>query len=285
MEILSGVLKRYLNLSLLETILFLLFGVAFYYVLESSPFFWFLNTPNGGRDLNSFPRNIFFIFFWFLIFFVGGKIIISVFKLLSSFRKYNFKSNHWPKEWKYQGNIRLGDEEDSLLVTDSNSGCILKNHYWKNLEINFKCKFPVGCDDQTLGIIFRAKSLSDYLMIQINNKEVKIVPHIRSDGNWETMRLSTYDIDLIFEENVFFDVQLRVFNEKVQLFINGNIQLDWNIPTNTDLKSADTNKRHEDTYVPNINFRNAYGMIGFRAYQGESAVVKNLSVRRIAEFF
>jgi 3-keto-disaccharide hydrolase len=283
MEILNSFLKK-LNLSGLEIFSFIALGLGFLKALHAPALLPYLNSYSQNRDLNTFPYNVFFVFLWLLFFLVGKRLAQGILKFLSSFLKYSFRSDSWPKEWEYQGNIRLGDEENFLLVTDSNSGCILKNHYWKNFEMEFKCKFPTGTDDQTLGIIFRAQSLSDYLMIQINNKVKKIVPHIRTEGKWETMRLSTYDIKTTFRENVVFDVILRVLNEKVELFINGNQQLDWNIPTNSDLNSSNPDKRHSDTIVPRIEFRNSYGKIGFRAYQGESAMIKDLSVKRIPGF-
>lgn len=281
MEILNAILRRYINLSLLEIFLFLSLGVVLYYILSIFSLFVFLNKSSDQSEFSNFIVSIFFILFWFLVFLVGKGVIQDIFKFVSSFKEYNFKSKHWPREWEYQGNIRLGDEHDSLLIIDSNSGCILKNNYWKNLEINFKCKFPAGSDDQTLGIIFRAKSLSDYLMIQINNKMKKIIPHIRMEGGWETTRHTTYDINTVLERNVFFNVKLMILNENVELFINGDRKLDWCIPTHSDLQSVKKIDNLEDVVVPKIDFRKIYGRIGFRAYQGESAVIKKLSIKRI----
>lgn len=282
MEILNAILKRYINFSLLELSLFSLFGLVIYYILQIPSFLPFLDSASGQKDINNFPANAFFIIFWFLLFFLAKKVVDSIFRYIFSFRKYNFRSEDWPSKWEYQGNIRLWEsEENSLYITDSNSGCILNHYYWKNLEISFECMFPETADDQTLGIIFRAKSLSDYLMIQINDKEKQIVPHIRMEGRWETPRQPKYD--LTFEKNVFFNVRLRILNEKVELFINGNSYLDWIIPTNSDIVLVTNESQHRsDTIVPKIDFRKSYGRIGFRAYQGENAVVKNLSVRRIA---
>ncbi len=281
MEILNSVIKRHVNFSLLELFLFSLSGLGLYYIVQISSFLPFLNSASTQKGMSSFPFNVFFILFWFLLFLIAKRVIESIFKFSTSLKKYKFKSNDWPNKWDYQGNIRLWENEDnSLYITDSNSGCILKHHYWKNLEMSFKLMFPQGTDDQTLGIIFRAKSLSDYLMVQINDKSKQIVPHIRMEGNWETTRQVTYN--KIFEKNIFFKVKLKILNEKVELFIEDDKMLDWNIPTNSDLTSGDKdNKRYSDTIVPTIGFRKNYGRIGFRAYQGENAVVKNLSVKRM----
>lgn len=283
MELLNAILKRNINLSLIELLSFLLFGLGFYYIFQNPGVLSFLNTLTQQKDVKDFPVNVFFIISWFLLYSVSRKILSAVFKYLFSFREYKFQTSDWPRKWERQGNIRLWDSLDnSLYITDSNSGCILKHHYWKSLEISFQCMFPPTRDDQTFGIIFRAKSLSDYLMIQINNKEKKIVPHIRVEGRWETTRITTYNIETDFEQNVFYKIILRAVDEKVELFINNSKQLDWIIPTHTDLSSADRSKPYVDTIIPKIDFRTSYGRIGFRAYQGENAVVKNLSVKRIA---
>lgn len=283
MELLNAILKRNINLSLIELLSFVLFGLGFYSIFQNPQVLSFLNSQIQQKDIKDFPANVFFIISWFLLYSVFRKMISVVLKYLLSFRKYSFRTNDWPRKWERQGNIRLWDSlNDSLYITDSNSGCILKYYYWKNLEISFKCMFPPTNDDQTFGIIFRAKSLSDYLMVQINNKEQKIVPHIRVEGRWETMRLSTYGIQTNFEPNVSYEIVLRVINEKVELLIDNTKQLDWIIPTHTDLSSEDRSKPYVDTIIPKIYFRTSYGMIGFRAYQGENVVIKNLSVKRIA---
>ena len=283
MEIINAILKKYINFSLLEIFFFSLFGLGFYYIVQMSSFLPFLNSASQQKDINSFPANAFFLLSWFLLFLIIKRGIEFIYKFFSSFRKYNFKSDDWPKKWEYQGNIRLCEsEEDSLYITDSNSGCILKYHYWKNLEIKFQCKFPEGEDNQILGIIFRAKNLSDFLMVQINNKDKKITPHIRMEGVWETIDGPNINTEL--ERNVFFDVVLKVLNERVELFINNNRELNWFVATNSDIvltKKDDT----ENTIVPNIDFRKIYGRIGFRAYYNEGAIVKNLSVKRIAGIF
>ena len=282
MEFLTGVLKKYVNLSLWEIFLFSLLGLILFQTFQTPTFLSFLHNYSYQKELDSFPFNAFFILIWFLAYFIIKKIIQSIFKYIFSFFSYAFKTKDWPRKWEYQGNIRLADAENSLLVTDSNSGCLLKNHYWKNFELSFDCMFPTNNDDQTLGIAFRAKSLSDYLMIQINGNEKEIVPHIRMEGNWETPRRWTYKLTTTLDRNVFYKVKLNVVNKKVELYMDNNKLLDWNIPTHSDLILAKSTDKHEESFVPRIDFSDSYGRIGFRAYQGECAVIKNLYVKRIA---
>ncbi len=287
MEVLNKILGRYINFSLLELFLFLISGLALYFFFQKPQLI--LGTIGTQQiNLNSSIINIFFIILWFLIYITIKKALVFTVKFLLSFREYEFESHHWPSKWEYQGNIRLGEDKNSLFITDSNSGGILKNYYWKNVNISFDCKFQVG-KDGTLGIIFRAKNLSDYFMIQINNKERRITPHIRISGLWETNEEPTYDPPLTVAR--FYKITLQAVNENVKLFIDGNQTLDWNIPTNSDIKLTkilnrlsmeEDSQKADNSLVPRIDFRNQYGQIGFRSFPGESAIIKNLIVRRIA---
>lgn len=286
MEFINAAIKKYVNFTLFDLILFSLSGLGFYYVFQTPTFLTFLNSSSKQKDISSFPVNVFFLLFWVLLYIFAIKLIEIAYKFFSSFRIYKFKSSDWPRKWDFQGNVRIWKLEKNVLnITDSQSGCILKNHYWKNLELTFQCMFPLGTDDQVFGIIFRAQSLSDYFMIQIhNNSEAikkKIIPHIRMEGNWETTRHSTYDLNLNLIQNDYSEVKLKVLNEKVELSINGVTCLDWIIPTNSDLKSGNKNARFVDTIVPKINFRKSYGRIGFRAAQGEQVVIKGLLIKRL----
>lgn len=238
-------------------------------------------NPYLGVKLDSFPNNVFFILLWILIFLLIKRALSFSIKFLISFKTYKLQDEDFPKEWEYQGNIRLDVDGKSLIIADSNSGCILKNRYWKNLEISFKCIFPEA-DDAILGIIFRARSLADYLMIQINGKMNYINPHIRIEGKWETARLGTYPIAKPIQRNVTYKIKLRVVNRNAELFIDNEKQMDWNIPTNSEISSVLPKENLQDTFVPKIDFRNKYGKIGFRAYQGEQAIISNLRIRRIA---
>lgn len=277
MDFLNQFLKN-ISLSTLKLFLFTLLGLI---AANTLPLVSQIN-PYLRFNLNSFPYTILFILLWILIFLLIKKVLSFSFKFLISFKIYKFDEEDFPKKWDYQGNIRLDTDKKSLIVTDSNSGCILKNHYWKNLEISFKCIFP-EVDDATLGIIFRARSLSDYLMIQINGKENYINPHIRIEGKWETARQGTYPIINPIQRDNPYRIKLRAVNQNVELFINNEKQIDWNIPTNSDISSVKiAEKDLENAFIPEIDFRNEYGRIGFRAYQGEQAIISNLKVRRIA---
>ncbi len=286
MEIVNGVLKKAVNFSILEVSIFFFLGIGFYYLFQQPKFLSFLDFIFHQHDIDRFPLILFFILSWSLLFLIIKKILVALYKFALSFRKYDFNSLDWPDRWEYQGNVRIWEsEKNALYVTDSNSGCILKNHFWKNFEMNFKCKFPNGNDYMILGIIFRAKKLSDYLMVQIHNKDDKkqINPHIRMEGVWELVEGGP-KLNIELEKNIFYDVHLRVFNQRVELFINDDKQLDWFLPTNSDiaLKEHEAKTDRENAIVPKIDFRKKYGRVGFRAYGNEGAIIKDLSIKRLS---
>lgn len=283
MEIVNAILKKYVSFSLLDIFSFSLLGIVIFYFFQKPQFLSLLNLSFSVSDINNFPINLFFVIFWILIFLLLKKIREILAGFLLSFKNYNFKSWMWPYYWEYQGNARLWKEDDTLYVTDTNSGCILKGYYWKNFEMTFSCKFPEGVDNQIIGIIFRAKNLSDYLMVQINNEKNIITPHIRMEGIWETIEGPWSFAHL--ERNKYFKVKLKVLHTIVKLFINDTKILDWVIPSNSDIKLDKKDKDStENSFVPRIDFRTIYGKIGFRAYYDEGAIIKKLFVKRIPSF-
>ena len=187
MEIFNSTLKGYTRFSIKEVVIFALWGLLLFYLSTQPGFTRELSRFFPRQELKDFPSNIFFVLVWFFSYLFFKKMGISIGKYLFSFRRYNFNSKNWPKGWEYQGNVRPWDEENTLYITDSNSGCLLRRHFWKNLEMNFQFKFLNGGDNPILGIILRAKNLSDYLMVQINCPDNKIIPHVRIDGIWETI--------------------------------------------------------------------------------------------------
>jgi hypothetical protein len=275
MELLNAFAKRYTNFSLWELTFFVFFGAFFFYLFKN--LLGFFNQSN--LHIESFPINLFFVIFWILFFLLGRKIINGIYRYFRSFFNYEFVEKHWPHQWEFQGGIRIWPQMDkALYVTDSNSGCLLKNHYWKNFEMTFQCKFPNGTDNQVIGIIFRAKNLSDYLMVQIHHDESQINPHVRMEGIWERIYGNWPVTNLT--RNRLFNVNLKVIDEKVNLSINGTEVLSWFIPTNSDIRTSGTSDT-KDAFVPKIDFRSIYGKVGFRAYENEGAIIKNLKIKRI----
>lgn len=283
MELANDLLKRYFNFSIFNIFLFLLFGFGIYFIFQLP----FINSIFYEHDIDKFPLNLFFILIWFLLFFLIKKAFEGSYKFALSFRRYDFHSSDWPDKWDNQGNNRIYEtEENALYVTDSNSGCILKNYYWKNFEMNFKCKFPLGCDNIIVGIIFRAVKLSDYFMVQINNKgdQKKINPHVRINGVWEMIDGGP-SLNINIERDIYYNFNLKVLNQRVELFIDNSKQLDWFLPTNSEIDLKDsTNDKGKDAFVPRIDFKEEYGRVGFRAYGNEGAIIKDLSIKRLPSF-
>ncbi len=91
-------------------------------------------------------------------------------------------------------------------------------------------------------------------------------------------------MNIRLDKDTFYKVYLKVLNDHVELFIDGTKELDWLIPTNSDIKLHDEKKGFEDTIVPKIDFRKIYGRVGFRAYGNEGAIINELSIKRLPYF-
>ncbi|MFA6190575.1 MAG: hypothetical protein WC711_03685 [Candidatus Staskawiczbacteria bacterium] len=215
-------------------------------------------------------------------------------------------------EWIFQGSLNVIG--DSLELTTSNSGCLIKNFLYKNFSLNCVMKIPNGGRGS---LIFRAKDLENYLMIQFELADTSdngtivydIVPHIRYMGHFETFKIyqPVYPNERHFPTLVKYDkigglpVNLKVQNSVVKLTIGiERKEFYWNIPTHTEQnilsnmisgqQEAQQNKIESLTgridpldgiLVPRIWFRGGYGRIGFRAWGLEKIIISDLKIEPI----
>lgn len=192
-------------------------------------------------------------------------------------------------KWIYQGSLNI---RDSLEITSSNSGCLIRDNFYKDFTLSCKLKIINGGG---VGIIFRAQDLENYLMLQIGlqdeNKEkdikdgqIALTPHIRFLGNFETYNIQNhepfYDTKKAFNSDGE-KIWLSVKNLEVLLKIKEK-EFRWNIPTNTEVNIIQyANQAIYDSHNPKIWFRNHYGKIGFRAFGLERAIISNLRVEKL----
>lgn len=204
-------------------------------------------------------------------------------------------------------------KNDEIFLTNSGSGLLFKKPWLKNFEINFKFNFEKletsfiqGIFDgelkrklhkfNFLGLLFRAQSLEDYFMlsigIQVNeddyeeatNKqqfEALITPHIKLNGNWE--HLGGRPLGTKLKVGGFNSVKCSVNDSRATIEIN-NKTLTWNLPTN--FEKLNKKESYDPTKIPDtksseITFRNSKGMLGFRAYYAERAVIKDIKIKKL----
>lgn len=285
MDYINKISKLHKDISITDLILFTLTGIILVVLLSFNEKKVIEFLVSGDKiTLYSFILNTFFILIWIVLYILFKRLFTYLFRIAISFYPYTFRSANWPSKWLFQGRILLLDnEKDTLCITDSNSGCILKNRYWKNFEMKFKCKFPKDEKNPILGIIFRATNLSDFFMIQINNDDNdsnygrRINPHVRVEGVWEPFVGPTLSQSL--KPGEFFDVLLKVEGFKSELFINDRKELEWILPTNTDVRISSSDSK-DTSYVPKLGFRDIYGMVGFRSYSNEKAIIKSIRIER-----
>ena len=232
---------------------------------------------------------------WFIIFLItkpGFELLINFFRETN----YVFKNEDFQSKWNSTGAISVKDKpECGLLIKDSQSGCLLNSHVWRNFRMNFQMIYlkDLFSDDEkynvrrSVGILFRAQNLENYFMIEIigdDNGDISIKPHIRMFGIWQVIeerKITKADIKNCFRVNLCVKdriLLLKIDNDEYRLIL----------PTNNDfIQSIDSNKKSttEPTITPDIPFKNQYGMIGFRAHPGQGAFIKDLEIKPIFSIY
>lgn len=247
----------------------------------------------------------------FDFFFKGAKALF--------FREFNFAPPINLDDLIFQG--WLEERNKMIRITNSGSGFLFKKLWLKNFTVEFEFNFEkletsavqgIFNEDQGvqiklhrfnyLGFLFRAQSLEDYFMIAMainvniddynrkRNKNVfplTVTPHIRVGGKWEIFGGQQIGRGVNALVNGFNKVRMTVKDAKFLLEIN-NERFEWNLPTNfsneltgdTPQETAKVNLPG-DKNVSRISFRTNYGMIGFRAWKAEHALIKNILVKKV----
>lgn len=169
--------------------------------------------------------------------------------------KFELNKSKLQKEWEFQGNIDI--TKDGLQITNSPSGCLIKNDYWDRLkrkELDFR---------KVLGIIFRAQSFDEYFMI----------------GVWKV------ENHLIFRPHVRLCFKLLTKAEKVCMYIKINSNWEqcfrWYLPLfyKVNLNEGLKNDNTSEFITRKITFMNLPGQFGFRNYGNELATVRSLTIK------
>lgn len=226
--------------------------------------------------------------------------------------------DRFKKEWEFQGDPIFTRE--GIVATNTNSGLLLKpkllwtGWIWENFEATINIDFykqarPIFRElyennkneikerDTTavrykrlLGIIFRARDLENYFLLEVwrIDKFIVIRPHVRIDGNWDAPFLNpdanSYPVN---QEQTKFKLTLKVENDRIALVINDDKKkpLIWILPTHYEINLPQYSKpKQEDlarANVKKIPFRLKGGRFGFRNYGDEAAIVKSLDVKPI----
>ncbi|MBI3290279.1 hypothetical protein HYZ78_02695 [Candidatus Microgenomates bacterium] len=222
--------------------------------------------------------------------------------ILTDFKKghyYKFTSSDWPKKWIFHGAIEVNKKQRLLIVKWSHSGCLLRKYRWKDFRMDFSMQYLSDFTDNSVlfpqrsfGILFGAKDLANYFMIEIVNEgEVfYIKPHVRAYGDWEVIEL--YPIKA-FNLDSFTDISLKVKSSEAFLTINEEMVFTWVLPTHVDFNLREHNIKLKNSAVnaeeysysadviPDITMRGKHGLVGFRAHPGQGVAIKDLQIKRI----
>lgn len=205
------------------------------------------------------------------------------------------KNSDRPDSWKFNGGSRFKTEV--LVINSSRAGCLLENCYWKNFNMSFEVKFEENSiqKQKLFGVIFRAKDLDNYFMMEIGcrpEKDIKAIkPHVRFKGGWEELAMKKIDRFDFSPETVFRKFKLRVIGSTVDLDYEGEEVFSWELPTHVDVNhyesgvSEERNEEKRDMFlyqghVQKIPFRLDYGLVGFRSHWNHApAIIKNLIIK------
>jgi hypothetical protein len=230
--------------------------------------------------------------------------------------KYKADFKKFSKEWDFQGNISLvNNGRGGIQVTNSPSGCLLKNPYWLNsriwrdFEADIEIIFPkisslldewgtngpgIKLNNKSkqfrsvLAIIFRAQSFDDYFMLSVwkIGKDAVFRPHVRVSGDLDIPLGNPENSNVLKGaiKNNKATLKLIVKGDTLHAQIKGSEKsFDWTLPTHykTNLNERTNNTNEISDYITrNIPFRTHAGRFGFRNYGDEIAIVKSLVFKR-----
>lgn len=199
----------------------------------------------------------------------------------------------------WHGDVRVIDSVN-LHVSQSDRGLLFKNVYWKDFVAYFSFKFgepfPVrrnlsGVErkkspkENFLGFIFRAQDLDNYFMLQlgleidkVGKRTIFFRPHVRINGNWEA---TTHRFTTCPYYDDFNKVKCVVKGMKLTLELNDKVLSEWDLPTHSSKKIEGGENTHIFGDSSLITFRDDYGMVGFRASQGENAIIKDIKMVQV----
>ncbi len=196
-----------------------------------------------------------------------------------------------------------GNKEDPSRIFLKNS--LDKQFFGKNtIEI-----FDYGTKENVIKI---KNDNSPFRKRELGKTYIRIIPHIRFRGDFETFSLDNrepyYDTELEYSRQVGLSIKLKVRDYEVTLQINNktgkNNTFLWNIPThfgpnifvhNSNIQQgieAYGDQKEESTdesllrpknnkYISEIWFKDLYGKIGFRAFSLEKGIVSDLKIEGI----
>jgi hypothetical protein len=249
-----------------------------------------MHITEGNIFLNNYFRYfknnglLGFLSIWLISYF----LILIIIRILSGIlilwhiflnRILSQKINIENSKWIAQGGITR--ESNKLIVISSNSGCLLKGRRFRY----FRMKFNLKIQNSSIGIVFHAKDLGNYLMLQITScdNRINITPHVRFGGNWERIEVVN---EIILERNPDNSIVtvMEVKKSVVTLYLNSIKGYSWLLPTNAERNIQNYQVRAEskigfnEPFIPPIKFANSYGMVGFRAWNSEKATISGLEI-------
>jgi len=175
------------------------------------------------------------------------------------------------KSWDFEGAWSITQEGDLYITNSERGGLSKKGAFWENYEFSFEANLLNDC----LGVIVRAQDLNNYFMVQITADQIR--PHLIKDEymgddnpnqqervyNSQTIKRMTY----IFPDRIANHRQ--TLNKWFKCLVT--------------VKGLAISMKIEDIPVFNGEMLplSPSGKVGFRNFNHEAALVKNIKVRLI----
>ena len=136
----------------------------------------------------------------------------------------------------------------------------------------------------------RAINLSNYVMLQIDKRTEGIRPHIRINGGWKAWEAK--DCDFAFhQEHVlsldnWYQCHIECVNRSINIKLSSEdgkeeiFNRQWHIPPGSIIFSFDSGDKGLKVVIP-FSISLEYGSIGFRNNGDESALIKEVLIKKL----
>ena len=200
-------------------------------------------------------------------------------------RSFVYSALTWRRDkrnWIGYGDFEYSHVEKAYVITNSEQGYIHSECFgWNDYYMNFSFRI----NDRCLGVLLRARDLSNYVMMQINTNCV--IPHIRVNGGWGIWKpeVTNFKFHEQLSSNYWYDCKICCSKREIKITICKDRQeifnRTWDIPVGNLMLQfyqpiGSTTPKVDLPFPINLE----YGSIGFRNSGSEKAFVKNVLVEK-----
>lgn len=217
--------------------------------------------------------------------FVGSIITISFIAREKDLYFIPLSRRNDKKTWTGEGIFDLIESQRSFLITNSYWGFIYsKTLVWGDYRLEFDFKILNSC----LGVIVRAVSHSDFVMLQIGRDGIR--PHVFINGGYRVWEFNETDLnfnDKIISYDDWYEcivncedrgINIKILNKSSKEII---CDRRWTIPGGAIVFSFREDEADDKPISIPFPINLEYGSFGFRNHGEEKALIKNALIIKI----